>query len=100
MKPDNTNSASDFEAYRNSMHQAEENGREVVPAPKKAVALVFGLLMVVLYVGMGVLLIINFFHWEGPTMQVVRYIIGVMLILYGIFRAYRYVKGSDYYNNK
>lgn len=54
----------------------------------------FGLIMIIIYVGMGVLLLINFFSW-GPDWAVVRYVVGVVLVIYGIWRAYRQIKGID-----
>lgn len=56
--------------------------------------LIFGIIMIIIYVGMGVLLLINFFNWV-PDWNVARYIVGIMLIIYGLWRAYRQVKGID-----
>jgi len=50
--------------------------------------------MVVIYVGMGVLLLINFFNWQNDWAWT-RYIVGVVLIIYGFWRAYRQYKGID-----
>ena len=55
---------------------------------------VFGAIMIVVYVGMGVLLLINFFGWSGDWSWT-RYVVGVVLIIYGIWRAYRQVTGMD-----
>ena len=55
---------------------------------------IFGIIMIVIYVGMGVLLLINFFNW-APDYDIARYIVGPVLIIYGIWRAYRQVKGID-----
>lgn len=55
---------------------------------------VFGIIMIAVYVGMGVLLLINFFGWEGDW-STTRYPLGILLILYGIWRAYRQIKGID-----
>lgn len=55
---------------------------------------IFGIIMVVVYVGMGVLLLINYFGWSGDWAWT-RYVVGVMLVLYGIWRAYRQIKGID-----
>ena len=55
---------------------------------------IFGLIMIIVYVGMGVLLLINFFGWGGDWAWT-RYVVGIVLILYGIWRAYRQVKGID-----
>lgn len=91
------NSSSSFDAYREKMHPAEEEGRSVVPAPKKAVALAFGIFMIIVYVGVGVLLLINFFNWsDGWTAA--RYIVGILLIIYGVFRGIRQFLGIGYYS--
>jgi cytochrome c biogenesis protein CcdA len=54
----------------------------------------FGIFMVIIYVGMGILLLINFFQWYGDWAWT-RNVVGVVLIIYGIWRAYRQVKGID-----
>lgn len=56
---------------------------------------VFGAFMIVIYVGMGILLFINFFRWDNPKFDWVRYAAGTLFIVYGIWRAYRQVKGID-----
>ena len=55
---------------------------------------IFGIIMIVVYVGMGVLLLINFFGMDGDWAWT-RYVVGVVLIIYGIWRVYRQVKGID-----
>lgn len=61
----------------------------------KGALLVMGIFMILVYIGMGVLFFIDLFGWgqmaqPWPTLN---YICGVILVLYGIFRAYRLVKG-------
>ena len=56
--------------------------------------MIFGIFMIVIYVGMGVLLLINFFGWDGDWAWT-RYVVGIVLIIYGIWRAYRQIKGID-----
>ena len=89
MATNETKSNKTFEEYRNEMHPEQEEGREVVPSPRKAVALGFGIFMIIIYIGMAVLLFINYFGWTEYAW--IRYFIGVVLVLYGIFRAYRYI---------
>lgn len=92
-------SQQDFEEYRRNMHRSEEEaGRSVMPTPKKAVAVAFGIFMIIIYVGVGILLIMNFFNW-GASWTWVRWVLGVVLIIYGIFRGYRQFNGSSYYGN-
>ena len=55
---------------------------------------IFGIIMIIVYVGMGVLLLINFFNWGGDWAWT-RYIVGIVLVIYGLWRAYRQVKGID-----
>lgn len=97
MDKNQTPNTNDFEAYREKMHPQQEEGRSVVPTPKKAVAVAFGIFMIFVYVGVGVLLLINYFNWtEGWTVP--RYIVGIMLIIYGVFRGIRQFTGTDYYS--
>ena len=55
---------------------------------------IFGIIMIIVYVGMGVLLLINLFNWGGDWAWT-RWIVGVVLVIYGLWRAYRQVKGID-----
>lgn len=55
---------------------------------------VFGIFMILLYIGMGVLLIINFFQWEASWAWV-RYVAAALFIVYGIWRGIRQFKGID-----
>lgn len=84
----NKNSTNNFDEYRRKMHPEQEEGRAVAPTPKGAVALGFGIFMVIVYVGVGILFLINFFQWD-ESWTVMRYILGVVLIIYGIYRCYR-----------
>ncbi len=81
------------------MNTSEENNsrREyTIPESKsqKMVRTIFGIIMILIYVGMGVLLLINFFGWQSDWAWT-RYIVGVVLIIYGFWRAYRQYKGID-----
>ncbi|MDE7438043.1 MAG: hypothetical protein K2M93_06105 [Muribaculaceae bacterium] len=64
-----------------------ENGNNGAP---KGARIAFGILMILIYVGVGLLFIFNVFDIISYT---VSCIIGAILILYGIFRAYRLYKG-------
>ncbi len=68
--------------------------RENTPAAGHIMRTIFGIIMIVIYVGMGVLLLINFFNWGGDWAWT-RYVVGIVLIIYGLWRAYRQVKGID-----
>lgn len=97
MDKNQTPNTNDFETYREKMHPQQEEGRSVVPTPKKAVAIAFGIFMIFVYVGVGVLLIYNYFNWSADW-NVPRYVVGILLIIYGVFRGIRQFKGTDYYS--
>ncbi|MDE5555182.1 MAG: hypothetical protein K2J10_08385 [Muribaculaceae bacterium] len=61
---------------------------------QKAVRTIFGIVMILIYVGMGVLLLINFFNWQSDWAWT-RYVVGIVLIIYGFWRGYRQYKGID-----
>lgn len=52
---------------------------------------IFGIIMIIVYVGMGVLFFCNFFQFSGKW-QWLRWAGGVMFVLYGFWRAYRQFK--------
>lgn len=83
----------EFRKYREQVHGTEEK-RPVTGGPNKAMRAVFALIMIVVYIGVGVLLLINFFQWS-ESIAWIRWIIGIVLIIYGGFRAYRYFAGVD-----
>ncbi len=70
------------------------------PEPKRSrfefgAAAIFGLIMIIVYVGMGVALLANAFPWISGEWAWLRWTAGVLLIIYGIFRAWRYIKGIN-----
>lgn len=81
------------------------SSRETMPGPGKIFKMVFGIVMAALYILMGVWLsgwvdfgAYNFpFGFDGTNLEWIRHVVGVVLIIYGLFRAYRYLKGDDYY---
>lgn len=60
------------------------------PTPK-GMRLWFTIFMILIYVGMGLLFIFDFFIIGKPA---VNYTVGGLLILYGIYRGYRLYVGS------
>jgi cytochrome c biogenesis protein CcdA len=56
---------------------------------------IFGIIMIIVYVGMGILLLCNFFYWIGGSWTWIRIALGILFIVYGIWRAYRQFKGID-----
>lgn len=60
--------------------------------------LFFGIFMVLVYLGMAILMAINFFNFANtPLWTAVRWLFVVVLALYGIYRAYREVTGVHTY---
>lgn len=69
-----------------------EDRPSMVPSTMRVV---FGIIMIIVYVGMGVLLLINYFQWNTPVLTWLRWIGGIMFILYGIWRGIRQFWGID-----
>lgn len=55
---------------------------------------VFGIFMILIYLGMGILFFINFFQFDASWTWF-RYVAGSMLVVYGFWRGYRQYKGID-----
>lgn len=71
--------------------------RERPAASNKAATVsraIFGIIMIVIYVGMGILLLINFFDW-GASWRWATICLGILFVIYGFWRAYRQFKGID-----
>lgn len=90
----NKTNTSDFEDYRRKMHPEQEKGRSVVPKQGQAVKIGFAIFMIIVYVGVGILFLINFFNWDS-SFDWARWLIGIVLIIYGIFRCYRQFRVDD-----
>lgn len=61
---------------------------------RKIIFYIFGAMMIGVYIGMAYLIVFSslFEKWFPDT---VRYIVGVLLFIYGIFRGYRLVRDSE-----
>lgn len=71
----------------------DDENRPMMPS---ALRIAFGIFMIIIYVGVGVLLLINFFDWvDVGVWRVLRWVGGVLFILYGLWRAWRQFKGVD-----
>jgi len=58
----------------------------------------FGIFMVLVYLGVGVLMAINFFDWPNvPLWNAVRWVFAAVLCAYGIYRGYRELHGEHTY---
>lgn len=58
----------------------------------KGMRAVFGIFMILVYVGVGVLFLCNVFDIVNKGISIA---IGVVLCLYGIFRGYRLYRGQN-----
>ena len=56
---------------------------------------IFGIIMIIIYVGVGVLFFCGYFDILFPTWKWVRWVGGALFTVYGLWRAYRQVKGID-----
>lgn len=72
--------------------------RNSMPSTSGILGVVFGIFMVIVYVGMGVLLFINFFGW-GADWAWTRWVVGAVLIVYGFYRGYRTFKSVSTHGN-
>lgn len=61
----------------------------------KGVRLAFGIMMVLIYLGVGLLFICNTSQVFNVGNPLVNYILGGLLCLYGIWRGYRLYKGMN-----
>jgi quinol-cytochrome oxidoreductase complex cytochrome b subunit len=85
----------EFRKYREQMH-GEEYEVERQQMHNKPVRIAFGIFMVIIYIGMGILCMINWFGYpETGAWTVGRWIVGVVLVIYGFWRAYRQYAGID-----
>ncbi len=89
------------------MNQQEFNNRPAQRAHRKSVnntivwlRLTFGIFMVLFYVAMGVLLFTPVFDVLFAGMSAglawIRYLVAIVLIIYGFWRGYRLYKGVSY----
>lgn len=63
-----------------------------LPSTKSILGLTFGIFMVIIYVGMGILLMIDFFGWSNSQWGWMRWVVGPVLVVYGFFRGWRQYK--------
>ena len=56
--------------------------------------IIFGILMICVYIGMGILLFINFFGFDADW-QWLRWVGGSIFVLYGIWRGIRQFYNID-----
>lgn len=73
----------------------EDNNRKRLPSTASIMRATFGIFMIVIYVGMGILFLIDFFGWDVAPWGWLRWIVGPVMIIYGFWRAYRQFAGID-----
>lgn len=56
--------------------------------------MIFGIVMICVYIGMGILMFINFFGFDA-NWQWLRWVGGTIFVLYGIWRGIRQFYGLD-----
>lgn len=56
---------------------------------------VFGIIMIVIYLGVGILFFCGYFDILFPTWGWVKWVGGILFTVYGLWRAYRQFKGID-----
>lgn len=59
----------------------------------KSARIIFGIFMILVYVGMGALFLLGFFKQILP--ETIGNIVGVILCVYGVWRGYRLYKGMN-----
>lgn len=64
------------------------------PSTPQLMRNVFGIFMILVYVGMGIALFCNAFRWDADFTWA-RIICGVLLVIYGVWRGYRQFTGLD-----
>lgn len=61
----------------------------------KAMRNIFGIIMIVIYFGVGILFFVGYFNILFPTWTWVRWVGGALFVAYGAWRAYRQFAGID-----
>ena len=74
--------------FNNHERRTTESVRNSKPTTNGILGVAFGIFMVIVYIGMGVLLFDNYFNWTGDW-EWTRWVVGAVLIVYGIFHGYR-----------
>lgn len=83
-------SNNDSHDYMPDRNNEEETPRH--PGTPQVMRNIFGIFMILVYLGMGILMCVNFFGFPWPW---TGWVMGILLIIYGIWRGYRQFKGID-----
>lgn len=83
----------EFRRYREQMHGEEYEDDNT---PRNPIKIVFAIFMIIFYIGLGILLLLssNIFGF-APNLTWVRITMGVILMIYGLWRGYRAYAGID-----
>lgn len=73
----------------------QDTGRSAKSQTPTPMRTLFGIIMIVVYVGMGVALLCGAFSWISGDWDWLRWTAGSVLCVYGVFRAWRQFKGID-----
>ncbi|MDE7152926.1 MAG: hypothetical protein K2O00_00605 [Muribaculaceae bacterium] len=76
------------------MANNNENIRSEERRKPNVMNIIFGVIMIVIYVGMGVLLLCTQFFANVITIDWIRYLLGSVFIVYGFWRAYRQFRNN------
>lgn len=71
------------------MANYDNNGMQQTP---KGMRLVFGIFMIIVYLGVGLLFIFDVFNIDNKTISIV---VGALLCAYGVWRGIRLARGSN-----
>ena len=72
--------------------ETNEKRKSSIP---QGILIAMGIFMVLVYIGMGTMFFIDLFEWAtyASPWPLLNYACGVILVLYGIYRGYRLIKG-------
>lgn len=91
----NLDNNEEFQRYRQQMHKSDYEDNEQRPKPS-LMRTIFGIFMVLIYLLVGILLLTNWFNYPDTAgWNIARWVVGIVLIIYGIWRGYRQYAGID-----
>ncbi len=65
------------------------------PATPQTMRNIFGVIMIIVYIGMGILCFCGVFDWLTGDWGWLRWVAGAVFTIYGIYRGYRQFAGID-----
>ena len=70
------------------------NGKNSMGTPQ-VMRNIFGIIMILVYIGVGILFFVGYFPWFSGSWEWARWVVGGILVGYGIWRGYRQFMGID-----